>query len=304
MRRILPYCLPLILFLLLLSCAGRQNDPRDWNHVIASYTDNDTVINCLKLAELNLALAETGRLAEDIFKYTQVGLDGLLPDWDRSLATGALASDIFYSMGLVAFSQRMAFEAYVVDDAEYNPAMLTRLIQTNIILGAYPVAGKYIAFLEKEGYDCSRYRPLLYDDAAVESDSELGPIRRCVPVEDQIALEHGIEEDLKRVIRQQPAYHNAIEYLGVMYLLNCKTDDFRQLLDEFYGTEALPSLPKSFAEAACMLSEIQHNYWKEVSVSQETFNRYREFKKRLGTGLSMDKFKDTFWYYIMRVNSQ
>ncbi len=295
----------LILFLVsLVSCCEKQLATKDWGKIIASYQDNPSAVNCLKLAELNLALAETGRLAEDIFKYTQVGLEGLLPDWDRSLATGALASDIFYSMGLVAFSQRMAFEAYVVDDAEYNPAMLLRLIQTNIILGAYPVAGKYIAFLEKEGYDCSRYKPLLYDDAAVESDAELGPKRRCVPVEDQIALEHGIEEDLKRVIRQQPAYHNAIEYLGAIYLLNCKMDEFKQLLDEFYGTEALPALPGSFAEAACMLSEIHHNYWKEVGVSQETFSRYREFKKRLGTGLSMDRFKDTFWYYIMRVNNQ
>ena len=81
--------------LLLCSCTGKQIDVRDWNQIIMSYQDNPSAVNCLKLAELNLALAETGRLAEDVFKYTQVGLDGLLPDWDRSLATGALASDIF-----------------------------------------------------------------------------------------------------------------------------------------------------------------------------------------------------------------
>jgi hypothetical protein len=283
---------------------GKQAEMHDWEQTIVSYQDNPSAVNCLKLAELNLALAETGRLADDVFHYTQVGQDGLLPDWDRSLATGALASDIFYSMGLIAFSQRMAFEAYVVDEAKYNPAMIRRLIQTNIILGAYPVAEKYIAFLEKEGYDCSRFKPLLYNDAAVEADVELGPKRHCVPVEDHIALERGIEEDLKQVIRQNPSYHRAIGYLGVIYLLNCKMEDFKLLLDEFYGTGALPALPGSFAEAACMLSEVERNYWKDVGVPQETFNRYRDFKKRLGTGLPMDKFKDTFWYYIMRVNSQ
>ena len=81
-------------------------------------------------------------------------------------------------------------------------------------------------------------------------------------------------------------------------------NEFKEMLDTFYGTEVLPTLPASFAEAACMLSEMDSGYWKRVGVSQSLYNRYRDFKKRIGTGLSMDRFRDTFWYYIMRVNSQ
>jgi hypothetical protein len=114
----------------------------------------------------------------------------------------------------------------------------------------------------------------------------------------------GIEEDLKDIIRANPSNRKAVEYLGSIYLLDFKMDDFKAMLDEFYGTEALKTLPASFAEAACMLSELNRGYWKEVGVSPETNNLYWDFKKRLGTGLSMDKFKNTFWYYIMRANNQ
>jgi hypothetical protein len=144
---------------------------------------------------------------------------------------------------------------------------------------------------------------MLGNDAAVEADSVLGPKRRCVLEEDRIALSEGIEEDLKYILRQNPSHTVTAEYLGVMYLLDCNMEAFKAFLDEFYGTVSLPALPRSFAEAACMLSELERNYWKKMGVSKKTYERYRDFKSRLETGLSEDKYKDTFWYYIMRVNT-
>lgn len=285
------------------SCESRQLPAKDWNQVIASYNNDEYSVSYLRLAELNLALAQTGRLAEDVFKYTQAGSEGLLPEWNRTEEVGRISSDIFFSMGNIAFSQRMAFEANVVADEEYVPEMLVRLVQTNLIYGAWKVAEKYIDILERDGYDCSLYRNMLGNDAAVEADPVLGPKRRCVLEEDRIALSEGIEEDLKYILRQNPSHTVTAEYLGVMYLLDCNMDAFKAFLDEFYGTQALPSLPRSFAEAACMLSELERNYWKKCGVSKQTYERYRDFKSRLETGLSEDKYKDTFWYYIMRVNN-
>jgi hypothetical protein len=181
------------------------------------------------------------------------------------------------------------------------------LIETNLAFGYYPVARKYIDLLgRKTAYSAiaDRYRPFLNNDSLVEADPVLGPKRRCIPEKDFISMVRGIEEDLKDIIRANPSNRKAVEYLGSIYLLDCKMDDFKAMLDEFYGTEALKTLPASFAEAACMLSELNRGYWKEVGVSPETNNLYWDFKKRLGTGLSMDKFKNTFWYYIMRANNQ
>lgn len=304
------YCLPLILPLamcIIQGCQRTASSKLDAEAVIAAYVDDVHQVDYRKLTLLNLALAETGQLADQVFHYTQAGSDGILIPWAMTVETGEQLSDTYWSMGHIAYAQRMAFEAHLLDDSNYNPRMMERLIQTNLNYGYYDVAHKYIDILARNPKDraiAEHYRPYLNDDALIEADPVLGPRRRCIPEKDFISLVRGIDEDLKDIIRANPSYHNAIEYLGVIYLLDCEMDKFREMLDEFYGTEALPTLPTSFAEAACMLSELNHNYWKEVGVSQETYNRYREFKKRLGTGLSMDRFKDTFWYYIMRINHQ
>ena len=304
------HCIPILCFFclgLITACEREVSSSFQPEEIIASYTDDGQTVDCLKLSRLNLALAETGQLADKVFNYTQVGSDGILVPWNLTVETGEILSDIYWSMGHVAFAQRMAFEANVLDERDVNPEMVKRLVETNLVYGAHPVAQKYIAVLEKErGWKkvAQSYRRFINDDAAIDSDPVLGPKRRCVPESDFISQVRGIDKDLKDIIRSNPKYHNAVEYLGVLYLLDCEMDKFKEMLDEFYGTEALPELPVSFAEAACMLSEINRGYWKTKGVSSEIFKKYNDFKSRLENGLSPDKYKNTFWYYIMRVNNQ
>ena len=304
------HCIPILCFFclgLITACEREVSSSFQPEEIIASYTDDGQTVDCLKLSRLNLALAETGQLADKVFNYTQVGSDGILVPWNLTVETGEILSDIYWSMGHVAFAQRMAFEANVLDERDVNPEMVKRLVETNLVYGAHPVAQKYIAVLEKErGWKkvAQSYRRFINDDAAIDSDPVLGPKRRCVPESDFISQVRGIDKDLKDIIRSNPKYHNAVEYLGVLYLLDCEMDKFKEMLDEFYGTEALPELPVSFAEAACMLSEIDRGYWKTKGVSSEIFKKYNDFKSRLENGLSPDKYKNTFWYYIMRVNNQ
>ena len=303
------HCLT-ILFLSFLglttACKHEVLSSFDPDGVIASYQDDGHKVDYLNLSRLNLALAETGQLADKLFNYTQAGSNGILVPWNLTPEAGERLSDTYWSMGHIAFAQRMAFETNVLDDRKYNPAMMRRLIETNLVYGTYDVADKYIKVLEKDraGHRIARdYKVFLYNDEAVEADPVLGPKRKCIPENDFISLVRGIEEDLKDIVRANPEYHKAIEYLGVIYLLDCKMDKFKEMLDEFYGTEALPELPVSFAEAACMLSEIDRGYWKKVGVSSEIYKRYNDFKSRLENRLSPDKYKNTFWYYIMEVNA-
>ncbi|MBR5175985.1 MAG: hypothetical protein IKW89_08675 [Bacteroidales bacterium] len=295
-------------FLVLMIACGREaTSSFDPETIIASYVDDERQVDYLKLSRLNMALAETGQLADKMFHYTQAGSYGIIVKWNLAKEVGELLTDTYWSMGHIALAQRMAFEATVMDDREFNPEMIKRLIETNLVYGAYPVAKKYIDILGKARAwrrVAESYRKFLYNDAAVESDPVLGAKRKCIPKTDFISMVRGIDEDLKDIIRANPGYHKAIEYLGAIYLLDCEMDKFKEMLDEFYGTEALPELHTSFAEAACMLSEIHRGYWKTVGVPVDTYKKYTDFKARLDNGLSQDKYKDTFWYYIMRVNSQ
>ena len=68
--------------------------------------------------------------------------------WNKSTTISALLSDVYFTMGNVAAAQEMAFESNIGALCDGNPRMTQRLVQTNLIYGAYPVAEKYIAVLE------------------------------------------------------------------------------------------------------------------------------------------------------------
>ena len=249
----------------------------------------------------NLALAEAGCLADEAFHFTQCGAAGILIDWDWDVVTGMMLSDVYYSMGHVALAQKLAFEANVCSNRGYEPEAVKRLIQTNIIYGAWDVAEKYICLLEKDrAYRswATGQRRFLRDSDAVKNDPEYGPRMGCIPENDFTTGSKAADSDLKTIIRTNPEYRKTIEYLGVMYLTDCDFENFRALLDEFYGTKALPALPASFAEAACMMSELEPGYWKKVGVDSGVYRRFKEFCSRMDAGLSLDRFSDSYWYYV------
>ena len=273
--------------LLLCSCTGEKKD--------GEYRYYDLCVQ-------NLNLAREGRLAEDAFTCVQYTSAGLILEWEQDWRLAELLSDIYYEAGHIALAQRYAFEASVFAEGEHHTAMLKRLIQTNIIYGAYPVAEKYINALERDSW-ASEQRRFLGNDAAVASDAEYGAKRKCIPQEDFLSHTIGIE-DLEYVIDSNPEHRNSIEYLGVYYLLDCNFEAFGALVDKYYGTDALPALPRSFAEAVCIMSQINYGYWKKFNIDYSIYKRYLAFANRLGTGLSMEKFSDTYWYYVMMMNTQ
>lgn len=252
----------------------------------------------------NLELAREGKLAEEAFFHPQHSSSGLILEWDRDPKIAALVSGIYYASGHIALAQRYAFEANVCAEGEYDPEMVRLLVSTNLIYGSYPVAKKYISLLEKDRKYASwakEQRRFLWNDAAVEDDPEYGAKRRCIPEDDFLSNLFGLE-DLEYVIDANPSHHNSMDYLGVYYLLDCNFESFGALVEKYYGTPALPVLPRSFAEAVCIMSENNPGYWKKFNVDPKVFRRYRDFVNRLSTGLPMDKFKDTFWYYVMMMN--
>lgn len=294
---------------LLFSCNGVDRD------AVMRYAENEEYgdlaeycmaqgdrIRFIDLCEANMALARMGRLGKDAFSLHQAGLDGLIPEWDQTARSGEWLSDIYFAMGHVAMAQRMAFEAYVSSDG-FNARMVRRLVETNIIYGAYPVAEKYISALERDGKYrkwASAQRPFLGNDAAVEADPLYGPLRRCIPDQDFISAIRGIDEDLKDIIRANPSFKPAMDYLGLYYLLNFDFISFRGMLDGFYGTAALEELPPVFAQAVCMMSEEEAGYWKRMGVSSEMYREYQRFKSRYAAGLDISMYSDTFWEYMRR----
>lgn len=268
------------------------------------------ITNYLYLNYLNLALAEKGLLADELFKYDQRGVDGLFIPWNKTFQSSILLSDIYFAIGNSAISQEMAFEGNVSTPGYGNPRLFKRLIQTNLIIGAYPIAEKYIDVLEctllyKEW--AKEHRKFLYNDKMVENDPLLGEKRRCLVSENFLSTPATVGSDLKAVALQNPKHKTAIEYIGSAILLTKDVLVFKEFLKTFYGTEALPVLPRSFQEATITIYEAQPEMWEHYKIPQEMIQRFNTYKEQVlanknNSGIAdlmRHSFGDTYWFYYM-----
>lgn len=280
-----------------------------WDHILEE--SEGPLTNYLNMCFLNLALAHKGELADKAFGFDQRGPQGLMVNWNRTEQISILLSEIAFAMGNSALAQQMAFEAYATAIGEGNPHALKILVQTNLIYGEYPVAEKYINLLENTFYYktwAEKYRLFLYNDEAVGKDPVLGTMRRSLPKENYLSEIKGIENDLRTIAEANPSNRNAIQYLGVFYLLAKDMENFKRMIETYYGSQVLPALPKSFQEAVITLSEAEPDYWKRFDISPSVMQRFAEYKKQVLAnrnnksalpGLMRRAYGDTYWFYFM-----
>lgn len=288
-----------------LDYANRQGD---WDEVLR--LSQGPIQNYLYLNYLNRALAEKGVLGDQAFAFNQHGPQGLMVGWDKTFSVSLLLSDVYFTLGEIALSQEMAFEANVSVIGAGSPRCLMRLVQTNLIFGTYPIAEKYIRLLEQMPVYrdwAQAHRAFLYNDAAVDADPLLGLKRRGLPVESDLAGIHGLEHDLLLRAQQQPERPLPIQFVGIQRLLAKDLQGFQALLDTYYGTPVLPTLPVSFQEAVIMLMEKQPEKRSYYQVSPAVTTRYGEYRNlvlqnRGNTQLPLliqRYFGSTYWAYYL-----
>ncbi|MDR0843892.1 MAG: DUF6057 family protein [Tannerella sp.] len=274
-----------------------------WDKILKR--SQETQANYLSICYVNRALAQQGVLGDKLFFYEQAGAKGILMPWDQSVYSSVLLSDIYFTMNHIALSQKMAFEAFV--SAE-NPRMLQRLVQTNLIYGAYPVAEKYLDILEHTfSYRnwAKAHRKFLYNDAVVAEDPLLGAKKRSL-TKNYISKIDGLDMDLQQIAASNPSDPVAIEYAGAIYLLEKDLDAFRTMIETYYGTEVLPALPVSFQEAVLMLSVKEPDYYKRFDIPEATVHHFTGFRNLMAShkndtralqGQLKRSYSNTYWYY-------
>lgn len=276
-----------------------------WDKVIELYNQTERN-NSLYLNILNIALAEKGILADVMFEYEQNGFSSVLVNNQMP----KLYTDIFYTMGDIASSQRFAFESYVTYDEMISARMLKRLIETNLIFGAYSVAEKYISILEQSlMYKAwaTDYKKFLYNDQAIENDPVLGSKRRGLPKEEIEFYATGITDILEKIAIANPSNQTAIQFLGAIYLLNKDIAGFGEIIKKYYGTNVIPLLPKSFNEALALLIDDNVDEYGDYEIPQAIQSKFNELKSTIIENqknpyletLIKNQNGDTYWYYYL-----
>lgn len=283
----------------------------DWDAIL-EFLKGKPMTNYLFMNYANMALAQKGELGNLAFHYAPKGANALLINTNtgKDASVRMLASDIHYLVGCVAEAQQHAFEAQVAMPTSLGIQSLKRLVKTNLILGHYKVAEKYLDLIAKTTFHqewAEKYRTFLYNDKAVETDSELGEKRRSLSKTNRFAMFEGWHVELEDILEANPKNEKAMLYLGLSHLLNKDMEGFKRFLDKHYGTETLQQLPPVFQQAVFVLYEQQQERWNDYALSpqlQDNYASYRElfFKSRNNPNLKnvmRNAYGNTLWYYLM-----
>lgn len=230
--------------------ANHYSKMGDWDRVI-DVCKKYRPVTFLPLQNcLNMALAEKGELGEKLMEEPCQDISSVFTNQIPNEYIAGLLSDVYYSMGHIAQSQRYAFEANEKLD-NLSPRMLQRLVQTNIIYGQYRVAEKYLYWLERTIYYkewCKEQRQLIKNHSLLNKNKEYAEKRRCLIKDNRFSGIHGLDDDLRQIASATRGTHQCkttLQFLGALYILAGYATEFKEMVSQ-YKEELGEPLPKFF----------------------------------------------------------
>lgn len=206
---------------------------QQWNRIIETI-NKEKPNNQIGVTVQNLALGMHGLLAEHLFSYNQNGLAGLLPDVGTDAVSPLPTAEAFYQLGMITVAQRTVFEAQeAILDFQKSGRCYKRLAQTNLILGNYEVARKYLLALQKTLFYrdwATETLPLLGDEKAIAQHPEYGHLRQMTYKENFFFGDHVGADMLRKLLSANPENRLAFEYLKAYYILTGDRDNYTKLL--------------------------------------------------------------------------
>ncbi len=211
---------------------------QQWNRILQT-VDKERPNNQIGVTVQNLALAMHGLLVDHGHEYNQNGIAGLLPDVQSDATSPMPTAEAFYQLGMVYVAQRTVFEAQeAILDFQKSARCYKRLAQTNLIIGSYEVARKYLTALQKTLFYrdwANETLPLLGNEEAIAKHPEYGRLRKCAYGEDFYFSDHTTPEMLESLYYSNPDNHVALQYLLAYYMLTGDRERFAKLMEEVRG---------------------------------------------------------------------
>lgn len=280
---------------------------QQWNRILLTAKE-EVPQNPISVTALNLALGMRGQLSEHMFEYRQNGLSGLLPGFVRDPVSPLVTSEAYYQLGMINTAQRHVFEAQeAIPSYQKSARCYKRLAQTNLIMGNYKVARKYLDVLQKTLFYrtwANETMALLGDEEAINSHPEYGKLRSYVVKNDYFFSEQEISEMLGQQLLANPHNRLAFEYLQASYLLNGNLENFIACLE--FGQElGITILPKHFQEAWILWWSHDHGPNEQVPPHimpnyVQGLNQYYTMAGKPGTtdAVLARQFGRTYWHYF------
>lgn len=206
---------------------------QQWNRILQTI-DAERPNNQIGVTVQNLALAMHGRLADHLFDYNQNGTAGLLPDVRTDATSPLPTAEAFYQLGMISVAQRTVFEAQeAILDYQKSARCYKRLAETNLILGHYAVARKYLMALQKTLFYrqwATQTLALLNNELAISRHPEYGRLRKMSYYDDFFFGGHVSAQMLESLFDVNPSNRLAYEYLVAYYKLTGDRESYVKFL--------------------------------------------------------------------------
>ncbi len=259
---------------------------------------------------INLALYRKGRLVEDFFKYSPLGHTSLLLRWaDAPFPIAFLWGEISSEMGFIAKSGQTAYEGNMLSGPRGSSMFMKLLVESEIIMGNYQTAEKYINVLENTIYYkdwATQQRAFLSDKAVAQSDYYKAK-RKCIIKNNAVMALTNELVLLNEIIKINPLHKSTFDFATLMTLSAGAIPAFREVISA--GVQSRNYLPpfKNTIQEGLVVAYNQHPvFWNFYKVNESTQNSYQEFAKALkeqkanpmGASAIISKNKHRYWLYI------
>lgn len=251
---------------------------------------------------INLALANTGRLGDDLFVYPQSGIGCLYLPRQLDYSTSVLGAEFFHSLKIPNEAIHWVFEASANTPWGINFRTLRRLIVFNIQKGDKKVADKYLTILE-----CSVFNKKWCRERRAELDAQ--QVAPVAPREenDFFIGSRPFLSDMARVLDAGRNSKMTIDYILCGLLLDKDLNTFCRIFTGFYPYKPGGPIPGIYAEALQVAIDlgkrevIEKNYIF-TPAQRKVFEEYNALysncsKDKKNAPVIMRKFKNTWWYY-------
>lgn len=208
---------------------------QQWNRIIET-ANKEKPNNQIGVTVQNLALAMRGQLTQHMFDYHQNGIAGLLPDVQSDATSPMPTAEAFYQLGMINVAQRTVFEAQeAILDFQKSGRCYKRLAQTNLIIGSYEVARKYLMALQKTLFYrewANETLPLLGDEEAIAKHPEYGRLRKWAYKDNFFFSDHVTPEMLESLYFGCTDNSMAYQYLMAYYMLTGDRERYNNFISK------------------------------------------------------------------------
>ncbi len=270
----------------------------------------------LVLFQLNRALYHSGRLLDDLFVYRQIwGQDGLILTRYYNSRILMPISDYYFDLGYIKESLHWAYEA--LTKYELDPVVLKRIALSNLILGEYKIAEKFLKILSKSVIHkkwANKYLKYLNNEDFIESELFIREKRDLMPKRDYYAHKDDPEIDLYNLLEVNEKNKMAFEYFIANSLLRHNIGFVIKSL-HYLSELNYDKIPRHIEEAILIYilfqngENVQLKPYKISRLTAENFNRYNDILyNKHNNNLKAAQhdlakyFSNTFWYYLHYVS--